>query len=300
MNETDETRNPGSGFTLIHDRSIKSTIHSEMPQKRSFKGFVMMALLATALTAYSQEAPSFLEPIDTLGLREKKALQLFHSALSNEHQERVEIGPAILWLYWRHANELHMLKLRKDKVYQRDLPLIPIPDPDPFAGPDVPYEEVFTLAFSKVLIVHIHELKGIDIKNIKTTQTSVSRDFTDRLIAVWNALTRTLQYRDSYPGGRGYNYEDYVFIAGINGPGPGGERIGCVVQPSNGPLFEFASLSMKLRRLVEPLPIEADPTTSKPQTGWSPELLQQEIIAACTLLEAKLKKRNIDTSLQER
>ncbi len=246
----------------------------------------MLALAATVLSAYSQETPHFLEPIDPIGFNEKEILELLRAAQPDAHPTRVEVGYTILWVYWRNIHGHHILKLRKDRVYQRDLP----PSRDPFEAPDVPYEDVFTLALSKVVVPNLHQLEGIDVK---TTQTSVPDEVADRLMTLWDALTRTLQYRTGYSGGGRHRYEGHFFIAGLEEP-PSGRRIGGVHAPTDGPLFDFANISVKLHQLVEPVPVIIDPfklTVPKKQPGWSPELLQREIIASCKLLEAKLKKR---------
>ena len=262
-------------------------LHNTM-MKRSFTGLVRLVLAAAVLTAHSQETPQFLEPIDAIGFSEKEVLELLLSPQPSPHPARVEVGYRILWVYWRNIYGHHLLVLRKDKVYQKDLS----PSLDPFKPDDVPYEGVFQLVLSKVEDPNVHqkitsgkEHKGIDVK---TMQTSVPNEVADRMITLWDALTRTLQYGASYSGGDRHRYQGHHFIAGFDGTPDksSGRRLGGVWSPKDGPLFDFANISMKLYQLVQPMPIDPFRTTA-----WSPESTQREIISSCELLEAKLKKR---------
>ena len=260
--------------------------------KRGFTGFVLLIHAALVLTAGSQETPHFLKPLDPIGFSEKEILQLLLITQPSPHPARVDVGSPILWVYWRNIHGHHLLKLRKDRLYQRDLP----PKRDPFNGPDVPYEEVFQLALSRAEDLEVHqkftsmkEYEGVDVK---TMQTSVPDEVAERLITLWDALTRTLQYPASSSGGGRHRYEGQHFIAGFNGPPniSSERRLGGVWEPKDGPLFDFANISMKLHQLfLKPEPI--DPFNTGSPKASTTESLHKEIIASCKLLEAKLNKR---------
>jgi hypothetical protein len=261
---------------------------------RSFAGLVLVLLSASVLTVYSQETPSFLEPIDPIGFGEKEILELLLLPQPSPHPKRVEVGSPFLWVYWRNVYGNHLLTLRKDRVYQRDLP----PSLDPFKAHDVPYKEIFQLALSEAEDPNVHwkitSMKEHEVIDVKTMQTSIPDEVAVRLITLWDALTRTLQYGDSHSGGGHHRYQGHHFIAGFDGPPnkSSGRRLGGVWSPKDGPLFDFANISMNLYQLVNPMPIDPFKTTSQnDQTAVTSEVALRAIISSCELLEAKLKKR---------